>query len=116
MIDHAVVPHQEWIEARKPLLAKQKDLSRLPEDISQARGDLPWERVDTDYVFDGPNVQEIFSDLFDVNSQLIVYHFLFGLDWEEGCKSCSYMADYFNAAIIHRIARGITNTKIRAFP
>ncbi|MBT5238965.1 MAG: DUF899 domain-containing protein [Rhodospirillaceae bacterium] len=108
MTQHSVVSHEEWVEARKAFLAKEKEFSRLRENISQARRDLPWERVDADYVFTGPDGEEKLSDLFAGQSQLIVYHFMYGADWEAGCKSCSYMADHFNPAIVHLNARGIS--------
>lgn len=108
MTQHSVVSHDEWLEARKTFLAKEKEFTRLREEMAQARRDLPWERVDADYVFSGSDSEETLSDLFEGRSQLIVYHFMFGADWEEGCKSCSYMADHFNPAIVHLNARGIS--------
>ncbi|NKB44600.1 MAG: DUF899 domain-containing protein [Alphaproteobacteria bacterium] len=108
MENRTIVSHDDWIEARKNFLIKEKELTRLREELNQARRDLPWERVETDYVFNGPNGEEKLSDLFEGRSQLIIYHFMFGPDWDEGCKSCSYMADHFNPAIVHLNARGIT--------
>jgi|SRR5437868_1496864 len=82
---HKVVAHDAWLEARKQLLAREKEFTRLRDQLSQARRDLPWERVDKRYVFEGPNGQEALPELFDGRSQLIVYHFMFAPDWEEGC-------------------------------
>jgi len=108
MANHPVVSHEEWIEARKTLLAKEKEFTHLREELSAARRDMPWERVVENYVFVGPSGQETLSDLFEGRDQLIVYHFMFGPDWEEGCKSCSFMADHFNPAIIHLNQRNVT--------
>ncbi len=96
-----VVSHDDWIEARRQFLAKEKEFTRLRDQLSQQRRDLPWERVEREYVFDGPNGQESLSELFAGKSQLIVYHFMFGPDWEAGCPSCSHFADNFNGMIVH---------------
>ena len=96
-----VVSEAEWLVARKDLLSREKELTRLRDEVSRHRRELPWVKVDKEYVFDGPNGQETLADLFDGRSQLIVYHFMFGPDWEEGCKSCSYLADHFDGANWH---------------
>jgi predicted dithiol-disulfide oxidoreductase (DUF899 family) len=106
--DHMVVPHDQWIEARKKLLVKEKEFTRLREQLSQERRDLPWEAVTKDYVFDGPGRKETLSELFDGRSQLIVYHFMFGPDWEAGCPHCSFWADNFNEIIVHLNQRDVT--------
>jgi hypothetical protein len=90
---HRVVSSDEWIEARKQLLAKEKEFTRLRDQLSQQRRDLPWERVDKQYVFEGPNGRETLPELFEGRSQLIVYHFMFVPDWEAGCPHCSRWAD-----------------------
>ena len=105
---HKVVAHDAWLEARKQFLAREKDFTRLRDQLSQARRDLPWERVDKRYVFEGPNGQETLPDLFDGRSQLIVYHFMFASDWEEGCPHCSRWADNFNGIIVHLNQRDVT--------
>lgn len=102
---HRTVPHDEWVAARKELLKKEKEFSRLRDELSRQRRELPWEKVETDYVFDGPKGKESLSELFDGRSQLIVYHFMFGPEWKEGCPSCSFLADGFDAAIVHLAAR-----------
>jgi predicted dithiol-disulfide oxidoreductase (DUF899 family) len=99
--NHAVLPHDAWIEARKALLAKEKAFTRQRDELSQARRDLPWERVEKDYVFDGPNGKESLSDLFAGCSQLIVYHFMFDETEDAGCKHCSFWADNFNGTEKH---------------
>lgn len=96
-----VVSHQEWTDARRELLRREKEFTRLRDEIVEARQALPWERVETEYIFDGPNGPESLSDLFGEASQLIVYHFMFGPDWDEGCISCSFLADHFNPITIH---------------
>ena len=93
---HRIVSRDEWIEARKRLLLKEKEFTRLRDQLSQQRRDLPWERVDKQYVFEGPNGQETLLELFDGRSQLVVYHFMFAPDWEAGCPHCSHWADNFN--------------------
>src|SRR4051812_29434361 len=89
---HPVVSPEEWLTARKNLFAKEKELTRLRDELSRQRRELPWERVDKSYVFAGPQGQESLADLFEGRSQLIVYHFMFGPDWPEGCPSCSMVA------------------------
>ena len=96
MANHKVVSRDQWIEARRQLLVKEKEFTRLRDQLSQQRRDLPWERVDKEYVFEGPQGKETLSQLFAGKSQLIIYHFMFDPDWEAGCKSCSFWADNFN--------------------
>lgn len=103
-----VVSHNEWIEARTAFLEKEKEFTRQRDALSKARRDLPWERVEKTYVFDGPAGKESLSDLFDGRSQLIVYHFMYGADWEAGCTSCSYLADHFDPAVVHLNHRDVT--------
>ncbi len=105
---HEVVSSQDWMLARKELLAKEKELTRLRDDLSRQRRELPWEKVDKDYVFDGLGGKETLADLFGGRSQLIVYHFMFGPDWPEGCPSCSLVADHLGASVIHLAQRDVT--------
>lgn len=93
-----VVPQADWLAARKDLLKKEKEFTRLRDELSRQRRELPWEKVEKRYAFDGPQGTETLADLFGGNSQLIVYHFMFGPGWKEGCPSCSYLADTFNGA------------------
>jgi predicted dithiol-disulfide oxidoreductase (DUF899 family) len=113
---HKVVSNGEWLDARKQLLAKEKELTRLRDELSQARRDLPWERVDKTYVFDGPNGAEGLSDLFEGRSQLIVYHFMFNPEWEAGCKSCSFWADNIERNVVHLNQRDVTLFTISRAP
>jgi predicted dithiol-disulfide oxidoreductase (DUF899 family) len=101
MQNRPVVTREEWVEKRKELLAKEKELTRQKDQLTQERQDLPWVKIDKDYVFEGPKGKESLSDLFGGKSQLIVYHFMFQPDWTEGCKSCSLLADHYQPAILH---------------
>jgi hypothetical protein len=96
-----VVSPKEWIKARKELLAKEKEFNRLRDELSQERRELPWEKVEKEYVFVGPNGKETLAQLFDDSTQLIVYHFMFAPEWEAGCPSCSFWADNFNGIDVH---------------
>src|SRR5215470_4255940 len=116
MESHRVVARDEWTEARKQLLAKEKEFTRLRDQLSQERRDLPWERVEKSYVFDGPDGKQSLADLFEGRSQLIVYHFMFGPDWEAGCKSCSFWADNFNDIIVHLNQRDVTMIAVSRAP
>ena len=101
MPNHKIVSREEWITKRKELLSKEKELTRLRDKLTTERQELPWVKIDKNYLFDGPNGKESLSDLFDGKSQLIVYHFMFQTDWTEGCKSCSLIADHYEPSIIH---------------
>ena len=116
MTDHQIVTHEQWVEARKQLLAREKELTRLRDQLSQARRELPWERVTKDYAFDGPDGRKTLGDLFAGRSQLVVYHFMFGPDWEAGCKSCSFWADNFERNVVHLAARDVTMIAVSRAP
>ena len=98
---HAVVSHDGWIEARTAFLKKEKEFTRLRDELSRRRRELPWEVVEKKYVFDGPSGKETLADIFENSSQLIVYHFMFNPASEEGCKHCSFWADNFNDIVVH---------------
>ena len=108
MQNHKVVSRDEWLVARKELLVKEKEFTRLRDQLSQERRALPWEKVEKEYVFDSPKGKETLAELFEGRSQLIVYHFMYGPDWEEGCPSCSFWADNFDGIGIHLNHRDIT--------
>jgi predicted dithiol-disulfide oxidoreductase (DUF899 family) len=93
MTTHRVVSREEWVEARRLHLAREKEFTRLRDRLSQERRELPWEKVDKRYVFEGPKGEETLADLFEGRHQLVVYHFMFDPSWEEGCKSCSFWID-----------------------
>ena len=100
-----VVSHEEWLAARKQFLTKEKELTHLRDELSRQRRELPWERVAKQYTFEGPNGKLALEDLFGKSSQLIVYHFMFGPGWKEGCPSCSMIADQFDSIRVHMLQR-----------
>ena len=108
MTDHPVVTREEWLAARKALLAKEKDFTRARDELSRLRRELPWERIEKDYVFEGPDGSVTLGELFDGRSQLIVYHFMFDPAWDEGCKSCSLLSDHFDPAVVHLNQRDVS--------
>jgi len=115
-MNREVVSEAEWLVARKDLLTREKEFNHQRDALSKARRSLPWVKIDKEYVFDGPDGKETLADLFDGRSQLIVYHFMFGPDWEEGCKSCSYLADQFDGANWHLPQRDVTLVAISRAP
>jgi len=102
---HPIVSHEEWVTARKALMAKEKEFTRLRDELAAERRALPWEKVEKHYSFEAPEGRVTLPDLFGGKSQLIVYHFMFGPDYEEGCPSCSFWADSFNGLDVHLAAR-----------
>jgi predicted dithiol-disulfide oxidoreductase (DUF899 family) len=113
---HTIVSEREWLEARKALLLKEKELTRARDALSEARRALPWVRVEKRYVFDGPSGDETLEQLFDGRSQLVVYHFMFAPDWKDGCKSCSFWADNFERNVLHLAHRDTTLIAISRAP
>src|SRR5438093_122376 len=115
-LNREIVSEAEWLIARKDLLAREKEFTRQRDALSAARRALPMVEIDKEYVFDGPDGRETLADLFEGRSQLIVYHFMFGPDWEEGCKSCSYLADHFDGASWHLPHRDVTFVVVSRAP
>ena len=113
---HRVVSHKAWTAARRKFLAKEKKFTRLRDELARQRRALPWEKVDKQYVFDGPKGRETLPELFDGRSQLVVYHFMFAPDWNEGCKHCSFWADNFNGLGIHLNHRDVSFVAISRAP
>jgi predicted dithiol-disulfide oxidoreductase (DUF899 family) len=111
-----VVSHEAWRKARLELLAAEKELTRQRDALTRRRMAMPWERVEKSYRFEGPNGALSLADLFAGRSQLIVYHFMLGPDWEEGCKSCSFWADNFDRIPIHLHHRDVTFTAVSRAP
>jgi len=111
-----VVSPAEWLVARKDLLTREKEFTRQRDALSAARRKLPMVKVEKDYHFEGSDGSESLADLFDGRSQLIVYHFMFGPGWEEGCKSCSYLADLFDGANWHLPHRDVTLVAVSRAP
>ena len=118
MQEHEVVSPEEWIASRKELLQKEKEFTRLRDELSRQRRQLPWERVEKakEYVFDTPHGKATLADLFDGRSQLIVYHFMFGPGWEQGCPSCSFLADHFDGSLVHLANRDVTLAVVSRAP
>ncbi|HYM02913.1 MAG TPA: thioredoxin family protein [Stellaceae bacterium] len=115
--DHKIVSHADWLEARKQLLVKEKEFSRQRERLAQERRDLPWEKVEKEYVFEGALYRkETLLELFEGRSQLIVYHFMFGPNAEVGCPHCSFWADNFNEIITHLNHRDVTMVAVSRAP
>jgi predicted dithiol-disulfide oxidoreductase (DUF899 family) len=108
MQPHKVVSREEWIEARKAHMAREKEFTRARDLLAEERRALPWVKVDKDYAFDGPNGKVRLADLFKGRPQLVVQHFMFAPDWDAGCKSCSFWADGFERMIPHLAARDTT--------
>ena len=116
MTDHRVVSPEEWLAARKALLTKEKAFTRLRDELSWERRELPWVKVDRPYSFDGPNGKETLAELFDGRSQLVVYHFMFSPDWQAGCKHCSFWADNFDRVVVHLNHRDVTMLAVSRAP
>jgi predicted dithiol-disulfide oxidoreductase (DUF899 family) len=116
MLPHKIVSEQEWIEARRALLAREKEFTRARDRLSEERRALPWVKVEKPYLFDSLEGQRSLADLFKGRPQLVVQHFMFAPDWNEGCKSCSFWADGYERMISHLAARDTTFTAISRAP
>ena len=99
--EHKVVSEKEWLKARQQLLIKEKKFSKLRDELNKQRRALPWVKIEKEYAFNGPNGKETLADLFDSKSQLLVYHFMFGPGWGEGCAHCSFWADHYDSVQWH---------------
>jgi predicted dithiol-disulfide oxidoreductase (DUF899 family) len=116
MPQHPVVSREEWIEARKELLLKEKEEVHRRDAINAARLALPWERVEKEYRFDTEKGEKSLADLFEGRSQLIVYHFMLGPGWDAGCPGCSFVADHFEGALPHLTHHDVTLTAVSRAP
>jgi predicted dithiol-disulfide oxidoreductase (DUF899 family) len=108
MTDHKVGTREEWLAARESLLAREKELTRRNDELARERRELPWVPVDKEYSFDTEDGTKSLADLFAGRSQLVVYNFMFGPDYEAGCPVCSSAADTFDGAVAHLNARDVT--------
>jgi predicted dithiol-disulfide oxidoreductase (DUF899 family) len=108
IVNHPVVSKEQWVAARKALLAREKELTRLRDQIARERRALPWVRIDKNYVFDTTDGRRTLAELFDGRSQLLVQHFMLAPGWEQGCPSCSYMADHTDGMNVHLAQRDVT--------
>jgi predicted dithiol-disulfide oxidoreductase (DUF899 family) len=113
---HKVVSENEWIEARKLLLKKEKEFTIMRDQLNKLRQELPWKEVTKQYLFEGPNGVQTLAELFDGRSQLIVYHFMFDPSWDQGCSHCSFWADNFNQIIVHLNQRDVTMIAVSRAP
>ena len=111
-----VVSRDEWLAARKAHLAEEKDLTRRRDKLSRRRRELPWVKVEKNYVFDTPAGKRSLADLFEGRSQLVVYHFMFAPEWTQGCKSCSLLADHYNPATVHLEHRDVSMVTVSKAP
>jgi predicted dithiol-disulfide oxidoreductase (DUF899 family) len=107
-VNHPVVSRDRWIAERKALLAHEKELTRLRDQIASERRALPWVRIEKNYVFDAPEGRRPLADLFEGRRQLLVQHFMLGPGWEQGCPSCSFMADHIGGMELHLAHRDVT--------
>src|ERR1700730_1869250 len=113
---HEIVSHDDWLAARTGLLAAEKEFTRLRDELSRRRRALPWEAVEQEYAFDGPHGRRTLAELFDGRSQLVVYHFMFPPEDDEGCPHCSFWADSFDANVVHLQARDVTLVAVSRAP
>lgn len=113
---HPVVSREQWLAARRKLLAQEKELTRQRDALCATRRELPWVKVEKNYVFEGPDGPVTLADLFDGRSQLIVYHFMFGPGWKEGCPGCSFLCDHVDAARQHFEHRDVAFAAVSRAP
>ncbi len=113
---HEVVSREAWLAARKQLLDKEKEATRLRDLLSAERRRLPWVQIEKRYLFAGPDGKESLADLFAGRSQLVIYHFMFGPDWQEGCPSCSFVSDHIDGTLAHLSARDVTMVVVSHAP
>lgn len=114
--NHETVSREEWLEARKALLALEKEETRLRDKVRAERLALPWVRVDKTYHFETPSGPRTLAELFDGRSQLIVYHFMFGPDWDAGCPGCSFLADHIDGMLPHLNNHDVTMVCVSRAP
>jgi predicted dithiol-disulfide oxidoreductase (DUF899 family) len=111
-----VVSQDNWLIARKQLLRREKELTRLRDEVDRARRALPWVKVEKDYSFDGPGGKVTLVDLFEGRSQLIVQHFMFGPDWNEGCIGCSFKSDHVDGSLAHLVHHDVAFVSVSRAP
>jgi predicted dithiol-disulfide oxidoreductase (DUF899 family) len=111
-----IVSQEEWLAARKAHLAREKEFTRLRDQLSRERRDMPWVTIDKSYSFETERGRASLADLFGPRHQLIVYHFMLGPTWQEGCKSCSFWADNFDGIDVHLAHRDTAFTLVSRAP
>jgi predicted dithiol-disulfide oxidoreductase (DUF899 family) len=115
-MQHQIVSREQWTAAREQLLKQEKELTRLRDQVSARRRELPWVKVEKNYVFDGPDGKATLADLFEGRGQLVVRHFMFGPEWEEGCVGCSFAADHLDGALVHLEHHDVTVVVVSRAP
>ncbi|HTH62953.1 MAG TPA: thioredoxin family protein [Paraburkholderia sp.] len=116
MQTHRIASQDEWLAARKALLADEKAFTHARDALVAKREALPWVKVDKTYTFDTPDGRRTLADLFGTRSQLIVYHFMFGPDWEEGCIGCSFVSDHIDGALPHLLHHDVSYVAVSRAP
>jgi predicted dithiol-disulfide oxidoreductase (DUF899 family) len=116
MQSHPVVSQEEWLAARRALLVKEKEATRLRDTLNAERLALPWVKVDKEYVFDTPTGKQTLADLFEGRSQLMIYHFMLGPGWKAGCPGCSFLADHLGGALPHLEHHDVTMLVVSRAP
>ena len=116
MLSNPVVSRQEWLEARRALLATEKEETKLRDKIRADRKNMPWVKVDKTYTFDTPDGKKTLAELFDGRSQLMIYHFMFGPDWEAGCPGCSFLSDHIDGTLAHLNNHDVTYVTVSRAP
>jgi predicted dithiol-disulfide oxidoreductase (DUF899 family) len=111
-VNHTTVSREEWLVARKQLLQKEKELTEMQEEVSRQRRELPRVKIDKEYVFDTPHGKKTLAELFNGNSQLVIYHFMFGPGWNAGCLGCSFFSDHVDGANQHLAHHDVTFTAV----
>lgn len=114
--DHTIVSEEKWVTERKRLLAREKELTHLRDQVARERRALPWVRIEKSYTFDTPEGRRTLADLFEGRRQLVVQHFMFAPGWEQGCQSCSFMADHTDGMNVHLAARDVTFVAVSRAP
>jgi predicted dithiol-disulfide oxidoreductase (DUF899 family) len=110
--NHTVVSPEKWLAARREFLREEKEFSKLRDRLAGRRRELPWVRVEKEYLFESPNGRVSLADMFEGRSQLIVYHYMLAPGWEDGCRGCSFVSDHFDGAIPHINAKDISFTAV----
>ncbi len=111
-----IVNHEEWLAARRALLRNEKAFTKQREALTAERGEMPWERVEKEYVFDGPDGRVTLAELFDGRNQLVIYHFMFGPGWGEGCVGCSFLCDGIDGTLPHLHAHDVSLVAVARAP
>jgi len=115
-MEHPIVSQDEWLAARRQLLAREKEFTRLRDQLTSERRALPWVKVEKPYVFDGPDGRETLAELFGGRSQLIIKHFMLGPGWEEGCVGCSFELDHIDGILVHLEQRDVSYVAVSRAP